>query len=1436
MESKLFDLTSPQKAIWLTEQFYKGKNINNICGTALIDTIIDFEKLQEAINIFIRDNDSFRIHLKLDENGNVKQYFNDFSPYKFEIIDLLSNDGLVDLESKMVGTHFNIIENDLFNAIIFRFPNETGGFIINVNHIVSDACTAGLAASKIINIYSALLNGSDNPEIPTSYINYINSENEYLSSTKFVKDKVYWENKFKNPPEMGVIPSVKPSTVDSSDAERELFKLDKSKVESITKFCSDNKISIFNFFMAVYAIYISRVSHLDKFVLGTPILNRTTVAEKNTPGMFISTVPFSFEIPNKIKFIDFVSNIAKDTLGMFRHQKYPYQNILEYIRSKNPGQPNLYDILISYQNTRANTNSADIPYQVRWSFNKNVADSMQIHLFDMNDEGLLNIAYDYRLNKYNKTDIEKLHKRILFIIEQVLNDSSITLNNIEIVTPQEKNLLLNTFNDTSYKYNKNLNVIDLFERQVIFNPFKVALISNNVSFTYKNLNEKANILAHYLKEKFDINNNDIVGIMLTRSPEMIIGLLAILKCGATYLPVDPDYPNGRISYMLENSNTKIVLVNNETEKNLSVDYCRVNISLDNNLYKTRKGRRNLGLEINPNSLAYVIYTSGSTGKPKGVMIKHNNLHNFVIGMKKLINFSRRKTLVSVTTICFDIFGLELWCSLTSGMTFVLANEQEQNVPELLNKLCVKNNVNIIQTTPSRYMNLLSNESNLDFLKSITDILVGGEALPQSLLSRFKQVSTANIYNMYGPTETTIWSTVKDLTNTKTISVGKPIINTQCYILDENRNLLPPYTPGELYIGGDGVSGGYLHRINLSETKFTKSPFIENHRIYNTNDLAYYTKDGEIMHLGRTDFQVKIRGYRIELGEIENRVIHYPNITNAVVVPDKENKYLICYYVSDDDIKPSNIISYLLKYLPNYMIPTYFMRLDKIPLTPNKKVDRKALPKIKEQSIEIELASTKTEKLISDVLSNILHTDKLDINTPFLSLGLDSLGLIQLQTALLSYNLNLTTQSFYRYPSIKRLAKKIDSNTEFYSESEFQIPAKFKHVDGEIDSKLDLAKEDVLGNVLLTGANGFIGIHVLHELLTTTESNVYCFVRAESIEKSIVRLENSYKFYFNSSINDYINKRIFVYNGQITSDNFALTDEQLDELKNNINTIIHTAAIVKHYGYFEEFKETNVDGTKRVADFAYKNKKRLMHISSISVSGNYLVKQDNQNVDFTENDLYIGQHYTNNVYVNSKFDAEKIVYSYMEKGLTAEVLRVGILSGRYSDGVFQENISANAFYSRIKSLISLRKVSNSMLKQELEFTPVDLCTKAIVLLSKTKLTENRVFHLYDHNLATIENIMKVLKTLNIPIETVSDKEFEKYILKLSEDPNNRNILEGIINDFSFNDSKLSLDYGYTVNISSKYTQQYLKCLGFEWSKVEKDYFTKIIKYMRKIKFI
>ena len=1025
------NLTNAQKSIWVTEQYYMGSSVNNICGTAVIQEKVDFGKLEEAIRIVCQKHDNFWLEIRL-KDGNVEQVLSERENIQICTINIASEKELEKEREKIVRTTFKLENSKLFKFYIFKFTDGKGAFMLNIHHLISDAWTLALICNEIIKNYSAL---KQNKEIETkaiySYIDYIKSEQEYQKSEKFNKDRQYWLERFKTIPEVATIPGKPKENIDVNDpkGKRQQYEIKENDVIKIKEYCKENRISLYNFFMAVYAIYIGEISNLDEFVIGTPILNRTNFKEKQAAGMFINMAPFKIHMDEKLDFKTFVKNIATDSIDMLKHQKYSYQCLLEELRKKDNNIPNLYNILLSYQITNAQQTEGDIKYKTEWTFNGYCAEDIDIQIYDLNDTGNLNVAYDYKTNMYQSKDIEKIHQRILNIVKQIILKENIELRDIEIVTPEEKEKLIIEFNKTELKYDKTKTVIEMFERQVIKNPDKIAVISNGEKLTYREVNEKSNILARKIINT-GIKKNDIIGIMLNRSPEMIIGLISILKCGATYLPIDPEYPQDRITYMLENSETKLVLVNEKTKEYVADKYETINIDKNKETYS----KENLNIKIDAESLAYLIYTSGSTGKPKGVMVTNKNLNNFINGMKKIIEFKQNKTLVSVTTVCFDIFGLEMWCTLTSGMTLVLANEDEQNMPSLLNKLCLENNVNMIQTTPSRYSTIFENKDNIEFTKNITDILVGGESIGNKLLGKMQKLTKARIFNMYGPTETTIWSTVKELTKEKTITIGNPIANTQCYILNKNHKILPYEIPGELYIGGDGVSNGYLKREELNKEKFINNPFTQKGKIYNTNDLAYYNINGEIVHLGRTDFQVKIRGFRVELGEIENAIEKDSSVIQSIVVKRKVNgnrEALIAYYTMiSNENKDNEIKKRLKKELPEYMVPQYFVRLEEFPHTQNGKIDRKSLPNpdIKDNKQEIIKPRNEIDRKLIKIIEKMLQIDKIGINSTLLELGGDSLTAITLSTKILAkFNIQINIKDILLNYTIKDMADYIAEN-------------------------------------------------------------------------------------------------------------------------------------------------------------------------------------------------------------------------------------------------------------------------------------------------------------------------------------------------------------------------------------------------------------------------
>lgn len=609
----------------------------------------------------------------------------------------------------------------------------------------------------------------------------------------------------------------------------------------------------------------------------------------------------------------------------------------------------------------------------------------------------------------------------------------------------EKESILDKWNETTLIYNEERTIHSLFEDAAERYQDKIALRCKEEYITYKELNEKANQIAGKLRE-VGVKSDSIVGLMCTRSIYMFVGMLGILKAGGCYLPIDPKFPKERIRYMLDDSKTEILVT--QSELSTFFEFNGNCVFMEQDVQKYDKS--NLTNLNKSNDLAYVIYTSGSTGNPKGVMLEHKSVHNFMIGMQQLIPFIPEKKMVSLTTISFDIFVLESLLPLTAGMEVVIAEPMDfQNYMK-------EKHIDMLQTTPSTMKLLLKDRENIPYLRNLTDIMLGGEAFPEPLLIDLRQITKARIYNMYGPTETTVWSTVKDLTDTDNITIGFPISNTRIYILDEEDKILGPGQPGELCIGGDGVARGYLFRKDLTNQRFITHPFIEGERLYRTGDVAQWLNNGELKLLGRIDSQVKVRGFRIELGEIENLLIKYNKIKNcAVAVKELEqgDKLLAAYYTSNETLPVSEIIQYLKEYLPEYMIPGTYIQVDEIPLTPNGKIDRNALPlpDTKRPLMDVQYVepTSNIEKKISNICRKVLNIDQIGICDNFFELGGNSILISQLNSELKDIFPDLITiTDIFSYPCIKELAEFVDKsiNNKKYIFSDF--PKDFYSVNQE----------------------------------------------------------------------------------------------------------------------------------------------------------------------------------------------------------------------------------------------------------------------------------------------------------------------------------------------------------------------------------------------------
>lgn len=1035
MENSVYNLTNPQKSIWLTEQFFKGTPIENITGCVIVLEKLNLKALQKAINLFVKNNDSFRLKFTVKDDKPL-QYLSSFSEFEVENVMVNTDEDVKNIENEMSNTPFEVLDNLLFLFKTFTFPDGHGGYILTAHHLISDAWTAGLVVNEIMDYYEKIINSQIIDNQNPSYLDYITSEQEYLNSEKFNKDKEFWNEIFKTVPEVATIPSINVENSNSSlscKAKRKQFVIPKETMNLINEFCKQNKASAFNFFMAVLAIYLSRVSSLDDFTIGTPILNRGNFKEKQTTGMYISTIPFRISINHKIPFAEFLSNISADFSKIFRHQKYPYQYLLEDLRKKDSSIPNLYNILLSYQNVRSNKQTSDINYESSWVGNNFISDDIDIHLYDMNDTGDINIAYDYLISKYSIDDICSIHARFLYIINQVLENNDITLNEIEIVTPDEKKKILYDFNNTSADYPRDKTITQLFEEQVEKTPDNIAVVFEDQKLTYRELNERANSLANYLLHSGILPNNQ-VGILTTRSIDSIIGIFAILKLHCTYVPIDINYPIDRIKYMISSSNISYILYSNSI-LNIDTSVSFLNISSNKYLSFSKILDCSVLSEENPNNNLYIIFTSGSTGNPKGVTISHKNMIN-------LISFEKNGTtllqdahkVLQFATMSFDVSYQEIFSALLNGLTLVLIEDDVRKNISSLSEYIDSHSVDTLFIPPA-YLKLLAddNKSIESIIKNIKNIITAGEKLV--ITSGIKKLLNSGIklHNHYGPAETHVATTYTLNSSIETLEppIGKPISNSHVYILDADNNLLPVNTVGQIAISGDCVGNGYINNSKLTQKKFITDKFTNSGKMYLTGDLGYMDTSGLIYFLGRNDFQVKVNGFRIELEEIETALHSHPDITNCIVLSQKNNlhTFLIAYYISNQNISETELRKYLKNKLPEYMVPHYLIKLDQLPYNLNGKIDRKNLPLPNFEIINKNIIPPRNDidQILISVLSKILNINNISISDSFFELGGDSLTAINLCAKIYSeLNVQIFVKDVLENPIIKDLSDVISS--------------------------------------------------------------------------------------------------------------------------------------------------------------------------------------------------------------------------------------------------------------------------------------------------------------------------------------------------------------------------------------------------------------------------
>ncbi|MCL1464883.1 non-ribosomal peptide synthetase [Argonema galeatum] len=1043
------NLTANQLIIWLSQQLNPDTPIYNNAVIVTILTDISPEHFQKAFQALINASDALRTIIEEIDGVPQQRVIANF-PYTVEYLDFSQASDIARLPA-WVNKRSQIIFNlnkCLFDCVLIKLSKNKFIVYFKTHQIIVD----GLSFEFIFDYLSIFYDYSANQrlqgqlELP-QFQDYIDYERTYQNSDRYFRAKAYWEQKLAEDIEPIAFYGkkiIKQTTL----VKRVSYNLGVARTQKIKTIATQKDVavntvntSLFNIFLAAFAVYLYKIDNNRHISIGMPLHNRRLKIFKKSIGAFVQTVPLRIVIQTDDTIFSLISRIASTTSEAIKYGQYAIVSSF---------QKPIYDVVLNYElQSKSEFGKAKITSESIHSGHG--YESLVVKIRDWNESENLFLDFDFHQDIFDEELQGLAIQHFMNVLDSLLESINQPIANINLLSPGEKERICFKFNQAKAEFPIDQTIPQLFEAQVQKTPDWLAVVFKDQTFTYAQLNAKANQLAHYL-QSLGVKPEVLVGLCVERSPEMIVGLLGILKAGGVYVPLDPTYPTERLNYMVSDAQISLLLTQEKFQHQFTAKgVYQVCLERDKSAI-AQESKANPVSHITPNNLSYVIYTSGSTGKPKGVMIEHRSLVNFTQAAISEYGLNERDSpaetlrdrVLQFASISFDTAAEEIYPCLTSGGTLVLRTEEMLTSVATFLKTCQDLQLTVLDL-PTAYWQLMVSElgtTDVTLPESLRLVIIGGErVLPESVKMWQKCIGDyPQLVNTYGPTEATVVATTYRVAAStpikKEVPIGRAIVNVQIYVLDRNLQPVPIGIPGELHIGGIGLARGYLNRLDLTQEKFIPNPFSNapQARLYKTGDRVRYLSDGNIEFLGRIDNQVKIRGFRIELGEIETVLTQYPGVREAVVILKEEqsgNKPLIAYVVCDrEQLTPTELYSFLQTKLPEYMMPSAFVRLEKLPLTPNGKVDRRALPSPEiEDTLSTNFVSprTSTEQQLADIWSSLLKVKRVGIHDNFFELGGHSLLATQVVSRIQkAFEVELRLRDLFESPTIAQLSDRIET--------------------------------------------------------------------------------------------------------------------------------------------------------------------------------------------------------------------------------------------------------------------------------------------------------------------------------------------------------------------------------------------------------------------------
>lgn len=1360
----VYPLSNPQSQIWLSSESCPDKRLFTESVLFTFHGAPDPEHLNQILNDLVRNTEVLRIRLAIQDGAPV-QYDAGYIPFACRVCTIADNEELHRHFDLRAREPMELYDCPLFDAELLSLPDSTA-VLMRIHHIIAD----GFGFTLIYDRFLALCAGEAYRPF-VSFLSRVSAETDY-SSAEREADRAFWTGYLEGVM-LDAVPRPLPKPLDFGMAWAS-YPVGHTLSGRLQAFAKSQNLTPYSVFFAAYAFYLSRVLSTEDVVVIVPRLNRAAQADREASGMFTVAVPVRLRVAPETSFLDLCRQAGDQSALAAAHKAYGLSEILSDL-SRNGSAGTLSYFTLSYQNFALPLHGLDVDFSMH--FGAACTNLLTMHVLDWEGGGDYHMQLDYRSGYYTAAEITRLAESLRLILSQGLEEPGRPCNGFELLSSQEKLRLRQQFAGPELASQPKDTIVSLFHKQAMIRPDARAVTGKGRPYTFAELDAVSEQVARNLLDS-GIEPQSMISFLLPRTTDLVVILLGILKAGCAFIPIDTTYPEGRIQYILSDSGATALICDGARAVPAG---CRI---LSPSTLLSPAGSTQPLPAPQADWLCYVIYTSGTTGRPKGVLIRHRGVVNFVQPDNNPFNrdiVHNGTGIVAVGSICFDISMFELFSTLLNGIPVVFADENGMNAPDALADYITENGANILHCTPSRLLSYLEDPKFRDAMRQVDVVLAAGEVFTRPLLDALQKATSARLYNGYGPTEVTIGATVGQVTDR--ITIGAPIAGTRVYLLDKYHRLLPEGVSGEIAVGGPGLAQGYLNREDLTAQRFVQfqdGPVAE--RVYLTGDYGYGLPSGELVYCGRNDDQIKLRGLRIELQEIESCVESYPGVRQCAALATEFDgrQHLCCFYSAAAEYDSAALKQYADGFLARYMVPDTFLYLPQLPHTPNGKIDKLALARME---IHVEHTyvppANAMERTLCAIFGQVLNLEKVGVTDNFFECGGTSLLAARVVLLAKHENLSISYGTVFDCPTPRSLAQYISQDsgcgiTPVLADQEDICTSEeaVKLREALFSNRAYRRGLSGLGTVLLTGATGFLGIHILYELLTVGYGDIYCVVRPKNGLSPEKRLKGSLFYYFENSFAESFGKRLFAVDGDLLRPGLASLPDGVQ-----INTVINCAADVSHFGVDNRIRQTNVDGVKNVIAFCQERDAALIQISTLSVGGFIDQELANIGASLSERRLWIHQDLSN-AYLESKFTAEKLVLLATLGGLKGKIMRVGNLQGRITDGEFQMNQTTNGFTKLLQSMVHSGFCPESLARSWINFSPVDATARAICRMAGSD-RQYTVFHIFDSNDMPVSKLLSHLSELGYPIQVLDDAAFDRYMLQTAEDPAKSGILDGFL---------------------------------------------------------